>query len=150
MATEYLVEIVSWDQALHLFPSPGGIPEEHTFQGQLIFGRHLEIEGRLLSPPRHHGKRLRVWLSSLGPAGAGADPIKDVGNVEERVSRDLGRELVANLYAPEHALAPAAICLGSAWRYLTFTTMGRSPGGARVIEFSFSRSASFGDPPAAT
>jgi hypothetical protein len=140
MGTEYLVEIVGWDQGLHLGRSPGGIPEEHTFQGELIFVRHLEIEGRILAPSRHRDKRLRIWLSERWRPNAHADSVNDVGSLEARVSDDLGREFLVQLYAPESALEPAAVCLGTSWKCLRLKTgrMGRN--GARVTDFSFSRS----------
>lgn len=139
MATRHLVEITSWDQPLTLRFSPGGIPEEYTFQGGLIFLRHLEIEGYVHSPARHRRKRLRVWLSELWPTETRTEPVNDVGSVEERVAADGGGELLANLYVPQSALAPAAICLGSCWKYLHLTTARRSRTQARVIRFSFSR-----------
>lgn len=139
MATKYLVEIIGWDQALHLSPSPGGIPEEHTFQGELIFVRHLEIEGRVRAPSRHRDKRVRVWLSELWPPETSNEPVGNVGNVEERTIQGLGQEFVVSLFVPQTALAPAAICLGSCWKHLRMTTVGRGRARAKVIEFSFSR-----------
>jgi len=139
MATEYVIEIGSWDQSIDLMPSPGGIPEEHTFQGGLVFIRHLEIEGSVRSPVRHRGKRLRIWLSALWLPEVRTHSLNELGTIEERASTDGGGELLANLYAPEAALAPAAACLGSCWKYLRLTTAGRSRSRARVTQFSFSR-----------
>lgn len=139
MGTEYLVEIKSWDQALSLMPSPGGIPETHTFQGELVYVRHLELDGRVHAPPRHRDRRLRVWLSALWLPERDGDTLGNLGSVEERASNDGDRELLANLYVPESALAPAAVCLESCWQYLHMTTAGHSRSRARVTRFSFSR-----------
>ena len=141
MPTEYLAEITRWDQGLSLMARPVGIPEEHAFQGGLVFVRHLEIEGRISAPIRHREKRLRVWLSALWPPEPGGEALIDVGSLEERTSNDGGRELLTNLYAPESALAPAAVCLGSCWKYLRMITAGHSRSRARVTQFSFSRTA---------
>jgi hypothetical protein len=140
MATEYLVEIMGWDNVLSLMLSPGGIPEEHTFQGGLVYLRHLEIEGRVHAPGRHRDKRFRVWLSAIWPPEPGGEFAGDLGSLEERASNAGKREILTNLYAPEAALPPAAVCLESSWKYLRVTTTGRSRGRAKVTRFSFSRS----------
>lgn len=138
MATEYIAEILHWDRPLHLLPSPGGIPEEHTFQGELLFGRGIELEGRVIAPPRHRGKRFRVWLSALWFL-QDQEPIDYLGGVSERRAQSGGTELLVSLYAPQDALETAAVCLGATWKYVRVTTAGRLRGGARVVQFSFSR-----------
>jgi hypothetical protein len=140
MTTEYLVEIVHWDRTLHLLPSPGGIPQEHTFQGDLIYAGGLEFEGRVLSPPRHRRKRFRVWLSKLWPSVADDQPLGRVGSISERATATSGRELLVSLYAPESALEPATVCFGACWKYFRMTTSGRNRAGANITRFAFSRS----------
>jgi len=141
MTTDYLVEIKSWDRALHLLPSPGGIPEEHTFQGDMIFVRSIQFEGRVLEPSADRGKLFRGWVFKLWEPDSADEPITDVGSIEERGGVD-SSELLANLYVPERALEPATICFASCWRYLRLKAC-KSPGeqASRVGSLRFGRTA---------
>src|SRR5205085_1432144 len=137
MATDYVAEILAWDQPLNFRRSPGGIPEELTFRGEFVFIGGLELEGRVLAPSRHRGKRFRVWLSALTPPPSRQAPISSLGGLSERVTQPARSELIVSLNLPEDAMEAAAICLGSIWKYLRVTTAGRAREGARVIAFSF-------------
>jgi hypothetical protein len=133
-----LIELRQRDRSLDLLPSPGGVPEEHTFQGELIFVSSIQLEGRILDPPTHRGKRFRAWLSKLWLPASLDELIDDVGSLSERSVAD-GAEFLANLAAPESALEPATVCLSATWRFLELSVAGSMTDGAVIKSFRLSR-----------
>lgn len=135
---EFVVEILGWDHGLHVQIMPDTAPGEHRFQGDLIYVRSIEIEGRVVSPSGRCAQKVRVWLSEL-PDHELSALSSEVGSVDERNRRAGDSELLVSLWAPQNTLEPATICLAASWRYLSFTTVGSPVKGAAVTSFSFAR-----------
>ncbi|WP_397405170.1 hypothetical protein, partial [Phenylobacterium sp.] len=43
-----IIEILSWDWALHVGMAPDSVPQEQRHQGGLIYSRGLDINGRIV------------------------------------------------------------------------------------------------------
>ena len=80
-----LIEILSWDWALHVGMAPDGVPQEHRHQGGLLYGRGLDIVGQIVAPERRHGQSVRVWIAPCSPDLAfGPGGLGDVGRCDAR------------------------------------------------------------------
>jgi hypothetical protein len=135
----YLIEIERWDWNLHVALSPDATPPGQRFQGGLMYGRGLEIEGRILAPPPNRGQAIRVWTSNIGPeidfTPQGQD---DVGRLYNHRNKPGHRAYAATLLLPQDALPMAITCLASIWKYIHIWTVGEHNDEVQVTGFAFS------------
>lgn len=132
-----LVEIERWDASLDVRLSSESVPVEYRFQGGLNYVRGFDIDGQIVAPKAHRAKPIRVWLSPFGPEMRfGPGGIDEVGQVYHPSPQK--PDFRASLMVPEAALATAATCLASVWKYLHIWTFDEDAERASVSAFSFS------------
>ena len=113
-----------------------------------MYGRGLEIEGRILAPPPNRGQAIRVWTSNIGPeidftpqgqdidfTPQGQD---DVGRLYDHRNKPGHRAYAATLLLPQDALPMAITCLASVWKYIHIWTVGEPHDEVQVTGFAFS------------
>lgn len=140
--TRLLIEILTWDWALHVGMAPPTMPLEHRRQGGLIYTRGLDITGRIVSPGHRHGQSARVWITPFGgDLTFGPDGLEAVGHC--RPGNDTrGTDLEASLLLPDDALSGVITCLASVWKYLHLWTADAADDRTAVTDFAFSASIS--------
>ncbi len=134
-----LIEILSWDWALHVGMAPGAMPAEHRYQGGLIHSRGLDITGQVITPDVSQGQTVRIWIAPFAPdLDFGPDGLSDVGQCHPGNQRR-GTAFEVSLMLPQDALPAAITCLSTIWKYLHLWTTEPPPHEARVTDFAFSR-----------
>jgi hypothetical protein len=134
-----IIEILSWDWALHVGMAPDSVPQEQRHQGGLIYSRGLDINGRIVTPDALKGKTARFWISPVAPDIIfGPEGLPHVGQLHPR-DEGGGPDLEATLFLPKDALPGVLTCLASAWKYLHIWTREPPPTTAGITDFAFSR-----------
>ncbi len=136
----FLVQISSWDWALHVGMAADHVPPEMRFQGGLLHSRGLYVEGTVLAPPEHRGKSIFLSLIVFGPdAEFGPGGLRDVGQLHEERGTARKADFSAILLMPQDALPGAMTCLASVWRFIDLWTGGDPSERASITDFAFGR-----------
>jgi len=133
-----LIEVLSWDWALHVGMAPASMPPERRFQGGLLYTRGLEISGRVVAPGVRRGQAVRVWITPVAPdLDFGPKGLREVGQC--RPGRETsGTSFEVSLLLPCDALSGAITCLSTVWKYLHLWTTDGPPDHAAISDFAFS------------
>jgi len=136
----HLIEITEWDFGLHLSISPGAQPQEHRFQGGLLYSRSLTIYGTVVSPENQSGKAIRLTVLPFGSdVQFGPSSLQELGQLREVVDQTSAFQLTSTLILPEDALPLTVNALATVWKFLHVWTEGDPSTRAAVKGFSFSR-----------
>lgn len=135
---EFAVDLLGCEGGFHLMPSPRGMPKAHGFQGQMIYSRMLELEGRVASPKPYAGKPMRIWLSRLERWHFERHRPAYIGDILDRSEELPGGGLEAVLYIPKDAWPTSTICLGGIWRHLRLSGVDGDGHRMTVVALSFS------------
>jgi len=135
----FMVEIEEWNWALYVGLSHPLTPRRYRFQGGLMYTRGIDLAGRIRGPSLHHGKPIRVWISTFDRKVRFNARGGDVGRFyRDRLGQD-SAPFEASLSLPEDALSNALICLGSVWKLLDIWTATEEAETA-ITAFCFSAS----------
>ena len=136
--TRLVIEILTWDWALHVGMAPPAVPPEHRRQGGLIYTQGLDITGRIVAPVVRDGEFARVWITPFGPdLNFGPHGLRNVGQCHPG-HEGRGTDLEANLLLPHDLLSGVITCLSSVWKYLHLWTADAPLDPAVVTDFAFS------------
>ncbi|HEY3948924.1 hypothetical protein [Phenylobacterium sp.] len=130
---ELVVEFEGCDGGLHLMPARPGPPESMLFQGGLFHVEMFNFDGRIIAPPSHAGRAIRVFVTPLDQGRFKKGRLNYIGSVSDRSDQDLG--LGAQIHIPTDDWLPTITCLGSIWRRLTLLLVEGAEG--KIAEFSF-------------
>lgn len=134
-----LVEIRTWDWALHVGVSSRLLPRKHRFQGGLSYVRSFELGGRILAPGEHRDRNIRLWLRPFGPElRFVARNTEEVGRVYLPDREARREEFQSTLMIPQDAVPTMATCLSSVWKYLHIWVFDMDEHEASVRDYSFS------------
>lgn len=133
-----IVEILSCEGGLHLFPASRWVPRAHRFQGGLISSPSITIEGSVVGPSGLAGRRMRIWLSQLEHWHFSRRQRPLIGYLSDRRGEIPGGDLEARLYIPRDAWLTAVGCLNMIWRWLKLNGVENEDGSVTILEFSFS------------
>ncbi len=133
-----IVEILSFEDGLHLLPARNGLPRAHRFQGGLIYSPSITMEGRVVGPDRLAGRQMRIWLSQLERWHFSRRRPPYIGLLSDRTGKLPGGGLEAMLYIPKDTWLTAIGCLGTIWRRLHLNGVENEDGSVTILEFSFS------------
>lgn len=135
--TRLLIEILTWDWALHVGRAPPTMPLEHRLQGGLFTSQGVDIVGRIVAPGGRQGQSARVWIIPFGAdLTFGPDGLQDVGQCHPG-HEGRGTDFEANLLLPHDTLSDVITCLSSVWKYLHLWTADAPSDPAVVTDFAF-------------
>ena len=137
-STQFVVQIQSWDWALHIGGRPHGSSPDRSPDGDLLSSEAVAIDGLVLSPEEHRSKLIQLRLY----------PLARQTIFDGREERDVGRlhrgpvergklGFHGSLFLPADTLQNVLLCLSSKWQCVyVWVDDGAEP--SAVTDFGFS------------